>query len=703
MRLLHSMPLAALFLLLASSSSVLADTEEPTSVPPIPTLLVSKNVGTGEVVLSWSSTTGPYAAVRDTDSNPNNYTSTIVAGVGGVTFADPVLTDGVNYFYVIEDENAPTRVYSVSSNAGVAGQSVTVSGIGFAGVLADNTVSIAGIPALVTGATSTTLTYTIPTQWVSGEVIVGTPKGVNIAGQLYVVGTDSLPAISSVAVDSIGTKFVATTGTDASLSDRVFTFDPSTGNRTQVGALGESTGLPTDASGSPTNRVYYGNATTGNFNNAGTIERTRSSGGEALYRACGVAVSDPCYVFGLGLDPDLTDFGTDGRVYVADGCTFSGGACSSTDQEVLIVPPTGGIQVFADGFNFGASPRGIVVDRTPPSFYHDVYISDSTSVSRYNSSTVPGTLAQKYEAPTYPLVSPRQLALTPPPRERLLIADSGLGRLVMINPATNALKVLNPPLTSPRAVAIEHDFGTNVSVAWVGEPTRVLKVPVYKTVYLKVWIATGAGISVENVREFLNHANASLAQCGVEAQLRDNRVTYFDAGALLDLAVFDVGITAGCGDSNFHRTQDEIDLLAAPRRSSVSTDLNVYFVKRFRHGAVTATRIGETITEDCFVGMNDASESGVIISTGALQKNTASEPVGGRTIWTLGHEIAHALLDRNTWTGASPPDEHKKRSGAALPALNLMRPDASEFQGLLNEADQCLNINDDITIFRADP
>jgi len=81
-----------------------------------------------------------------------------------VTFADPVLTDGVNYFYLIEDDNATTKVLAASTNAGIAGQSVTLSGVGFAGVLGDNQVSIAGVPALVTGATGTTLTYTIPAQ-----------------------------------------------------------------------------------------------------------------------------------------------------------------------------------------------------------------------------------------------------------------------------------------------------------------------------------------------------------------------------------------------------------------------------------------------------------------------------------------------------------------------------------------------------------
>jgi len=282
----------------------------------------------------------------------------------------------VNYFYLVSDGTTPTRIYGRSTNAALAGTSVTLSGVGFATILADNLVFIGAQHAVVTAATDTSLTFTVPTQAVSSEVVVVTPKGANLGGQFYDIGTDLQPttaSISSLAVDSVGTKFFSTTGPLSTLADRVFTFDPSTGVRTEVGLLGEATGLPTDEDTMPTNRVYYGNATV-SINNGGTINRTRSGGGQTLYRACGTGGTDPCYVWGIGIDPDVTDFGADGRVYVADGCTYNGISCGST-QEVLVVPFAGFIQTFASGFTFGSPPRGIVVDRDSASmFYHPGFL-----------------------------------------------------------------------------------------------------------------------------------------------------------------------------------------------------------------------------------------------------------------------------------------------------------------------------------------
>jgi len=570
--------------IIAWSPALHAESTEPGSLPTEPVLTVNKNVGTGDVILSWTSTSTPYSIARDADSNPNDFTPAVIAaGLTGSSFADPVLNDGNNYFYLLDDGNSPARIYGRSATAGVPGASVTLTGAGFSSVLSNNAVFIGTAQATVTSATETTLTFTVPTQGASSEIVVVTPNGANLGGQFYDIGTDGLPAISSVAVDAAGTKFVATTGTDPSLSDRVFTFDPSTGSRTQVGNLGEATGLPTDEDGSPSNRVYYGNATI-NTANQGTINRTRSGGGQALYRACGVAASDPCYVWGIGLDPDLTDFGADGRVYVADGCSFNTGTmvCRTSNQEVLLVPPTGVIQTFASGFTFGSSPRGIVVDRDAASmFYHDVYISDSTSVYRYNSATVPGSLEMTYSPATFPLVSPRQMALTPSNRVRLLVADQGQGRIVMINPETNASKVLGIPLDNPRAIAIEHDAVNNVNTAWVGEPTRVLKLPVHRTVYISPWVAQGSGISETDVRTLVRYANASLYQCGIELQIRGNVVNFFNAGALLDIQPFNAAGTMGCTDPAFARSQNEIDLLDnATRRSSDTTDMNVSLLSK---------------------------------------------------------------------------------------------------------------------------
>lgn len=674
--------LALVFLTLLACPPALAETDEPGPTPQAPTLNVGKDTANDEVHLTWSGTTSPYAVVRDTDPDFNDLTPEIVvSGLVSTTFDDPVLGDGVDYYYLVRDDNSRTTIYGTSTDTAVPGQSITLEGIGFGSALGDNLVVNAGEQAIVTGVTETTLTFEIPTTWSTGTVIVVTPKGANIAGRTYQVGAQGLSSISSVAIDSVGTKYVTDTGTGGT-SDKVFSFDPVMMSRTEVGLLNEATGLPADA----VDRVYYGNAIVNPFNQ-GTIERTKLGGTEEFYRACGQAVSNPCYVFGIALDPDITNPDAHGRVYVADGAR----------NAVRLVPLVGLIQDFATGFDFGNPPRGIVVDRDPASmFYHDVYVSDSTQVYRYDSATVPGTLVRTYDPEAFPFVSPRQMALTPTNRVRLLVADSGQGRIVMLNPETEASKVINVPLNSPRAIATEHDPINNKDTAWVGEPDRVLKLPVHRTVYLSIWVAEGAGISDVRVRELVSLANASISQCGIELQIRDDLVNTFVAGDLLDLEANDATGTSGCGDPAFVRTQEEIDLLGEPlRRSSEPTDLNVYFVRRFTYTPTAQKRVGEAIFGDCFVGVSDETESGIILS--------AESQAHPDTIWALGHEIGHALLDRNTWTPGM--NTHFPRSGFpnTLPPGNIMARAADPGKALFNDPDQCLNINADNTIFRGDP
>jgi len=102
---------------------------------------------------------------------------------------------------------------------------------------------------------------------------------------------------------------------------------------------------------------------------------------------------------------------------------------------------------------------------------------------------------------------------------------------------------------------------------------------------------------------------------------------------------------------------------------------------------------------DCFVGLNDATQSGIIISVERLRKNSTGRDITKHTMWVLGHEIGHALLDRNTWG----MDEHLTQTGGALPTGNIMTLGASATRAQFNEPTQCLNVNADNTIFRGDP
>ena len=201
------------------------------------------------------------------------------------------------------------------------------------------------------------------------------------------------------------------------------------------------------------------------------------------------------------------------------------------------------------------------------------------------------------------------------------------------------------------------------------------------------------------VRELLRYANASLYDCGFEIQIRDDHINSFNAGALLDVTPFNEAGTMGCGDINFVRSQNEIDLVATPRRSAIQTDVNVYFVRRFT-GAHATTRIAEALTRDCF-GLTDETESGIIFSVERLRTSSTGVDIRNRTLWVLGHELGHALLNRNNWTPSKR--EHFARSGASLPTHNIMTIPAAVDRAIFNDPDQCLNMNADATIFRGDP
>ena len=143
------------------SPIVCADQTEPSNPPPEPTLTIAKDVGTGEIVLTWTATTSPYSVSRHTGPYffDGNSPQVLAAGLLGTTYVDASLGDGINRFYIIEDANAAPRVYSLSSNAALPGSSVTVSGVGFdSSSPSANEVLVTGEPATVTAVTDSTVT-----------------------------------------------------------------------------------------------------------------------------------------------------------------------------------------------------------------------------------------------------------------------------------------------------------------------------------------------------------------------------------------------------------------------------------------------------------------------------------------------------------------------------------------------------------------
>jgi hypothetical protein len=98
----------------------------PTTVPPEPALTVSKDLGTGEVVLAWTATTGPYAVSRNVIPNFSGSPAAqiLASSVSGAEFRDAVLNDGNSYYYSIEDANAAPRIYSATASSSTPGTSI---------------------------------------------------------------------------------------------------------------------------------------------------------------------------------------------------------------------------------------------------------------------------------------------------------------------------------------------------------------------------------------------------------------------------------------------------------------------------------------------------------------------------------------------------------------------------------------------------
>ncbi|UCF68641.1 MAG: hypothetical protein JSV80_04950, partial [Acidobacteriota bacterium] len=65
-------------------------------------LTVDKNVAAGEVLLEWSGGVSPYTLRRYEDVTFTGAVETLVDEQDDISHADPVLADGVTYFYLVD-------------------------------------------------------------------------------------------------------------------------------------------------------------------------------------------------------------------------------------------------------------------------------------------------------------------------------------------------------------------------------------------------------------------------------------------------------------------------------------------------------------------------------------------------------------------------------------------------------------------------
>ena len=183
-----------------------ADTTDPVIIPE-PTLTVDINEGTGEVVLSWTGTASPYGVVRATGPDfVATPPSILAARIGSTTHSDPVLFDGMNYFYSIEDANIPPKIYGISVSAGSRGDSVELTGLGFASGISSNEVFIGGKQAgvsVLSACDDICQSETFKAAFLDGQGVI--EDYFHVSPKLVALGDPIVPCLRKIAQKGEGT------------------------------------------------------------------------------------------------------------------------------------------------------------------------------------------------------------------------------------------------------------------------------------------------------------------------------------------------------------------------------------------------------------------------------------------------------------------------------------------------------------------
>ncbi len=156
----------------------------------------------------------------------------------------------------------PPTINSISPSSGIAGASVTISGTNFIATPANNTVKFNGTTAIVTAASTTSLTVTVPAGGATGAVSVTNSNG-TVNGPVFTYL--NAPAITSINPVSgpAGTSITITgTGFDATAANNTVKFNGVMASVTSATATSIVTTAP--ATGTTGNITVATNAGTSN-------------------------------------------------------------------------------------------------------------------------------------------------------------------------------------------------------------------------------------------------------------------------------------------------------------------------------------------------------------------------------------------------------------------------------------------------------
>lgn len=608
-------------------------TENPVPPPPeVQTLVVSKDVPNGNVVLNWSDGVSPFAVVRsETPIFEGSRTLTYVTRsttAGPVT--DNVLADGRVYFYLVTDANSIATVYSITTPAATAyeGQIMTIDGAGFSSTCADNTVFLDdGTPAVLTACSLTQIQAEIPAHVISGNIVVQGPKGTSQPQQkLFAVGLAANPAkdtLAHVAVDTNHNLFIA----DQGASDRIWKIDFASGAASTCTTFGNPVGLPRNESG----RFTFGNDTWSSAN-VGTIRELDSAACTFVtWGASGTATTDPVDPRALAYDKSGAN---DGWTFVLDhwGDRIRRKANGvGLDTNWLTGLGLGGDTAAA------SRPGGFAFNTAGEFFF-----TAQSNIRHYNAGKA---LVQSF-TPADGLNHPAQIESEGP--QTIWVANRDANNVLRIrtNPADKLVRVKVSGVTAPRGVALDRDPDTDEPWVYVADQKEVYRFRVYDTVHLDVKVlqealtspsgtVTSQATFEARVRRDLAKATAVYRQCGIDVVV--DRVLFIP-----DPNSKQGQVEAGvCGAGQ--PTTDEQQILAANRAQNPLA-INVYYIRNYLQGNQTIGYNGITYTNDCWPTLNNQTQGGFMVARYASY-SAGGALTGGAIDNTAAHELGHFLLD----------------------------------------------------------
>ena len=628
-----------LSLLVLSSSVAVFAREIPVPPPPeVQTIMVTKDVPGGTVVINWSDGVAPFSVERSESPDflsPTNLAYVTRSTLGGPV-SDLVLNDGKTYFYQVSDDNSPPEIYTITEGSAITaispireGGQFTINGRGFNPTCSHNTIYLeGGLQVQPTSCSTTQLQAPVPVRSISGSVVGVSNKGTSThQRQLFAVGLASNPARVDQAhlnVDPNNYLFVCDQGAD----DHIWRIDIATGAAVQCPTMlyNNPVGLPMNENGkfNFARDIYQDN------NPGSVLELNPADCTAVLWGNSGTSFSDPVDPRALAYDKSGAN---NGWSFVLDHWgdrIRRRGNLTGMDTAWLTGLGLGGDTVAA------SRPAGLTFNTAGDFFY----TAQSTIVQR--SQTPPRPIIQTFTQ-TDGLNHPAQIETDDvTPTNTLWVANRDANNVLRIRTTLGSTLVRTKVtgITSPRGIAFAQESGRRW--LYVGDQAEIYRFRRYDTVHLDIKVLNEAftisrAAMERRVREDFERARTIFAQCDVELVL--DGVSFIS-----DPNAAGGAVSTDPVNCTPNPTNEEQNVLHASRSSNTKA-INVYYIHHFEDLTGVTTNInGQTYDRECFSSMSLDNDSGVMIAR--LSAGTTGGPLGPGAIGnTLAHEEGHFLLN----------------------------------------------------------